>query len=92
MPVRDGHHMKNLKNLNCSRTCGITQKGLSECINIIILDASYNENIISVNHMGQLEELYCCYYCGIDEKGVANCKNIKKISAMRNSKIKSIGY
>lgn len=63
--------MKNLTELNCSGMSGIDQHGISEPRDLLILDATVKEKIVSVNHLSNITDLCCCGLSGIDQRGIS---------------------
>lgn len=77
----------SLKILNCSGTCLIDDKGISE-LNLIELNTSYNTKINKIDHMKDtLKILRCEGECAIDDQAIFNLK-LDKLYSKCNNKIK----
>jgi len=77
--------LSNLKKLDVSGYCGISDKGISK-LNLIELNAFCNNKITNVNHMTNLKILHASYNCGIDNKGISKL-NLIELHVAGNEKI-----
>ena len=77
--------MTNLRILDASLDSGIDDNSLIG-LNLIKLDACYNEKIKKINHMTNLRVLNAEGDCGIDDNSLVGL-NLIKLNAYGNKKI-----
>src|SRR3989304_383539 len=85
-------HMRQLRELRCSRDSGINQDGIRELFNLEILDVTRNEKISNVNHMQKLRELRCSRDSGINQDGIRELFNLEILDVTRNEKISNVNH
>ena len=73
----DINHLQNLKILNISDNCMITNIGIQNCTNLIKLNINHT-NINNINHLVNLRELNCAGSSLVTE-GCYKCTNLESI-------------
>ena len=88
--IKNIDHMKNLKILNCSHLCGISDENIKG-LDLTKLYTDFNPKIKNIGHMKNLKVLYCGGNCGIADEDIKDL-DLRELYCSRNPKIKNMSY
>lgn len=91
--ITNVNHLKHLIKLDAQgESCGLTDIGLKDCIELQILYTGDNPKITTVNHFKSLRVLGVSSNSGITNEGFKDCINITRLIVHENPKITNISH